>query len=185
MYHNLAMLKSETLVDTIYLGQEPRAKLKLSTFCIHSNSTSFSPGLLDMLSTEAELAAVLAHETAHVLARHHAERMTQQSAPKAVSLVIAHFQPHFSAWKASPLLYRFISLGHPALALPSKCAAPNLMLHKRTSICSSLTYNSEHPIYFRPVRPGSPGNRGGVWHSRAGRGCPGRLFPALLAAGRD
>ena len=28
-------------------------------------------GLLDLLSSEDELAAVLAHETAHVLARHH------------------------------------------------------------------------------------------------------------------
>ena len=31
--------------------------------------------LLDMLSSEDELAAVLAHETAHVLARHHVGHM--------------------------------------------------------------------------------------------------------------
>lgn len=41
-----------------------------------------------MLGGEGELAAVLAHETAHVLARHHAERMTQQGLFGIVRLAI-------------------------------------------------------------------------------------------------
>ncbi len=36
-------------------------------------------GLLRLMSSEDELAAVIAHETAHVLARHHAERMSQMN----------------------------------------------------------------------------------------------------------
>lgn len=32
-------------------------------------------GMMDLLQSEAELAAIIAHETAHVLARHHAEQL--------------------------------------------------------------------------------------------------------------
>lgn len=42
---------------------------------MHLN-TNLLAGLMDILHSEAELAAVIGHETAHVLARHHAERMT-------------------------------------------------------------------------------------------------------------
>jgi predicted Zn-dependent protease len=44
-------------------------------------------GLLALLSTEDELAAVLAHEVAHVVARHAAERITQGSALEVVRAV--------------------------------------------------------------------------------------------------
>jgi Zn-dependent protease with chaperone function len=37
-------------------------------------------GLLRILNTEKELAAVLAHEVAHILARHTAEKLTSMQA---------------------------------------------------------------------------------------------------------
>ena len=44
-------------------------------------------GLLRLMSSEDELAAVLAHETAHVLARHHAERMSQLQLTGTLNLI--------------------------------------------------------------------------------------------------
>lgn len=44
-------------------------------------------GLLQLVSNDDELAAVLAHECAHVLARHAAERMTQGSVLGAIQML--------------------------------------------------------------------------------------------------
>ena len=46
-----------------------------------------SQGLLDLVSSEDELAAVLAHEVAHILARHAAERMTQGSVVELIRMI--------------------------------------------------------------------------------------------------
>ncbi|GAX84856.1 hypothetical protein CEUSTIGMA_g12277.t1 [Chlamydomonas eustigma] len=47
-----------------------------NAFVVPGGKVVVYTGLLNLLGTEDELAAVLAHETAHVLARHHAERMS-------------------------------------------------------------------------------------------------------------
>ncbi|KAL6747229.1 peptidase family M48-domain-containing protein, partial [Haematococcus lacustris] len=47
-----------------------------NAFVVPGGKVVVFSGLLDMLASEEELAAVLAHETAHVLARHHAERIS-------------------------------------------------------------------------------------------------------------
>jgi predicted Zn-dependent protease len=44
-------------------------------------------GLLDLLASEDELAAVVAHEAGHVLARHHAERITSMTAYNLLQLL--------------------------------------------------------------------------------------------------
>lgn len=44
-------------------------------------------GLLELLAREDELAAVLAHETGHVLARHHAERLSSSNAYMLLQLL--------------------------------------------------------------------------------------------------
>jgi Zn-dependent protease with chaperone function len=45
-------------------------------------------GLLRMMATEKELAAVLAHECAHVLARHTAEKVTSMQAATLVRSIL-------------------------------------------------------------------------------------------------
>lgn len=47
-----------------------------------------SPGLLRLARSEDELAAVLAHESAHVVARHAAERITQMGAVEVARTLI-------------------------------------------------------------------------------------------------
>jgi predicted Zn-dependent protease len=47
-----------------------------NAFVVPGGKVVVFTGLLNLLNSEDELAAVLAHETAHVLARHHAERMS-------------------------------------------------------------------------------------------------------------
>lgn len=46
------------------------------------------PGLLRLARTEDELAAVLAHESAHVVARHAAERITQMGAVEVARALV-------------------------------------------------------------------------------------------------
>eukprot|EP00879_Flechtneria_rotunda_P023430 GHRR01024782.1.p1 GENE.GHRR01024782.1~~GHRR01024782.1.p1 ORF type:complete len:248 (+),score=80.18 GHRR01024782.1:379-1122(+) len=48
-------------------------------------------GLLRIIRTEDELAAVLAHEVSHVLARHHAERLSQLNVTGLLNLVLRAF----------------------------------------------------------------------------------------------
>jgi predicted Zn-dependent protease len=50
-----------------------------NAFVVPGGKVVVFTGLIDLLSNEDELAAVLAHESAHVLARHHAERMSTQN----------------------------------------------------------------------------------------------------------
>lgn len=52
---------------------------EVNAFVVPGGHVVVYTGLLQMIKNEDELAAVLAHEAAHVLARHAAERMTQGS----------------------------------------------------------------------------------------------------------
>lgn len=52
---------------------------QVNAFVVPGGKIVVYTGLLSMLSSEDELAAVLAHEVAHVVARHGAERLTQGS----------------------------------------------------------------------------------------------------------
>lgn len=59
----------------------------VNAFVVPGGKVVVYTGLLDMISSEDELAAVLAHECAHVLARHPAERITQGSILEAARMV--------------------------------------------------------------------------------------------------
>lgn len=54
-----------------------------NAFALPGGKVGVNRGLFKVAKTEDQLAAVLAHEIAHVTARHSAERMTQQMAVKA------------------------------------------------------------------------------------------------------
>lgn len=56
----------------------------INAFAAPGGYVFVTAGLLDLLSTEAELAGVLAHEIAHVLKRHHLRAVKQD---KAISLI--------------------------------------------------------------------------------------------------
>ena len=56
-------------------------------------------GLLDLLSSKDELAAVLAHETAHVLARHHVSHSCLWESNALQDLSLHARVALFSAWK--------------------------------------------------------------------------------------
>jgi len=65
-----------------------------NAFVVPGGKVVVFTGLIDLLRSEEELAAVLAHETAHVLARHHAERMSTMnlwSLAKFLSYVLLGF----------------------------------------------------------------------------------------------
>lgn len=55
------------LMQCMYLAPRPAPR----------NNASSAAGLLQLMTDEAELAAVLAHEAGHVLARHTAERIVK------------------------------------------------------------------------------------------------------------
>ncbi|MDX9910325.1 MAG: M48 family metallopeptidase [Phycisphaerales bacterium] len=59
----------------------------LNAFALPGGQVYFSRGLADKLENEAQMAGVLGHEVGHVIARHGAQRMTQQLGLNA--LVIA------------------------------------------------------------------------------------------------
>jgi predicted Zn-dependent protease len=48
-----------------------------NAFCLPGGKVAVYTGITELASTDAELATVLAHEIAHAIARHGAERMTQ------------------------------------------------------------------------------------------------------------
>lgn len=60
---------------------------EVNAFVVPGGKVVVYTGLLRMISREDELAAVLAHEVSHVLARHGAERMTQGSVLELLRMV--------------------------------------------------------------------------------------------------
>ena len=59
----------------------------VNAFVVPGGKVVVYTGLLDLVSSEDELAAVLAHEVAHIVARHAAERMTQGSLIELVRMI--------------------------------------------------------------------------------------------------
>ena len=59
----------------------------VNAFVVPGGKVVVYTGLLDLVSSEDELAAVLAHEVAHILARHAAERMTQGSVIELIRMI--------------------------------------------------------------------------------------------------
>jgi predicted Zn-dependent protease len=59
----------------------------VNAFVVPGGKVVVYTGLLDIVSSEDELAAVLAHEVAHILARHAAERMTQGSVIELIRMI--------------------------------------------------------------------------------------------------
>ncbi len=60
---------------------------EVNAFVVPGGKVVVYSGLLNMVSSEDELAAVLAHEVAHILARHAAERMTQGSIIELIRMI--------------------------------------------------------------------------------------------------
>lgn len=60
---------------------------EINAFVVPGGKVVVYTGLLRLVSSEDELAAVLAHEVAHVVARHAAERMTQGSVAELVRMI--------------------------------------------------------------------------------------------------
>lgn len=60
---------------------------EVNAFVVPGGKVVVYSGLLNIISSEDELAAVLAHEVAHVLARHAAERMTQGSIIELIRMI--------------------------------------------------------------------------------------------------
>lgn len=56
---------------------------QINAFVLPGGKVGVYRGLMDFVGSDAELAAVVAHEAAHVIARHAAERMSQQFAVEA------------------------------------------------------------------------------------------------------
>jgi predicted Zn-dependent protease len=55
-------------------------KNEVNAFCLPGGKIAVYTGLLTVVQSDAELAAVLAHEVAHALARHSAERLSDERA---------------------------------------------------------------------------------------------------------
>lgn len=60
---------------------------EINAFVVPGGKVVVYTGLLRLVTSEDELAAVLAHEVAHVVARHAAERMTQGSVAELVRMI--------------------------------------------------------------------------------------------------
>ena len=66
-------------------------------------------GLMKLCANEAELAAVMAHEIAHVSGKHHGEMMTRQTGMEAITAIALGENPGAAAALASQLFTKGIS----------------------------------------------------------------------------
>ncbi|KAH7670741.1 Peptidase M48 domain-containing protein [Dioscorea alata] len=64
---------------------------KVNAYCMPGGKIVIFTGLLDHLRTDAEIATVIGHEIAHVIASHHAEKVTRELAFVVVRLILLHF----------------------------------------------------------------------------------------------
>ena len=69
----------------------------VNAFALPGGYTYVYTGLMKICESEAELAAVMAHEIGHVAARHHGEMMTRQLGMDMVSNIILGENPHAAA----------------------------------------------------------------------------------------
>lgn len=87
-----------------------------NAFALPGGRIGVHSGLLRVAESPAQLAAVLGHEVAHVLAEHGNERLTQQLGIRAVLLVVGLFG---EGDPAGDTLMRALGLGaHLGIALP-------------------------------------------------------------------
>lgn len=85
-----------------------------NAFALPDGSIGVHTGMLDVAASQHQLAAVVGHEIAHVLASHGNERMTQQLGINAILLVIGLFSD-----TNSEMIIQALGLGaHYGIALP-------------------------------------------------------------------
>lgn len=87
-----------------------------NAFALPGGKIGVNQGLLDVASNNAQLATVIGHEVAHVLARHGNERLTQELGIKAVLLLVGLFSEGDGD---SEQIIQALGLGaHLGIALP-------------------------------------------------------------------
>lgn len=87
-----------------------------NAFALPGGKIGVNQGLLDVAGNDAQLAAVIGHEVAHVLARHGNERLTQELGIKAVLLLVGLFSEGDGD---SERIIQALGLGaHLGIALP-------------------------------------------------------------------
>lgn len=87
-----------------------------NAFALPGGKIGVNQGLLDVASNNAQLATVIGHEVAHVLARHGNERLTQELGIKAVLLLVGLFS---EGEGDSEQIIQALGLGaHLGIALP-------------------------------------------------------------------
>jgi len=95
--------------DVIYTFKVIDAPNTVNAFALPGGPIYVYTGLMDLCASDAELAAVLAHEIAHIAARHHGEMMTRQVGMQVISDVILGQNPHAAAQIASQLFAAGVS----------------------------------------------------------------------------
>ena len=87
-----------------------------NAFALPGGKIGVNQGLLDVASSNAQLATVIGHEVAHVLARHGNERLTQELGIKAILLLVGLFSEGDGD---SERIIQALGLGaHLGIALP-------------------------------------------------------------------
>lgn len=87
-----------------------------NAFALPGGKIGVNQGLLDVASNNAQLATVIGHEVAHVLARHGNERLTQELGIKAILLLVGLFSEGDGD---SERIIQALGLGaHLGIALP-------------------------------------------------------------------
>jgi predicted Zn-dependent protease len=77
------------------------ADKQVNAFALPGGKIGVYQGLLPVAKTDAQLAAVLGHEVGHVIARHGAERMSEQLGEEAVLQTAGALTPDTTAGKAA------------------------------------------------------------------------------------
>jgi predicted Zn-dependent protease len=81
-----------------------------NAFALPGGKIGFNTGILRVAETQAQLATIIGHELAHVLADHANERMTQELGVKAVLLLVGLFGGEAGDWEQE-LLQKGLGLG--------------------------------------------------------------------------